>query len=95
MAPNKKGGKKSAAPSRVASGVSTPAVQAEPVKAAPAFIGINFGQSFSSIAVINKEGIADCIANDDGERQIASALSFNGTEEVSSTRGLVGEGTAG
>lgn len=85
MAPNKKGGKKqqSNKPTPAASGASTPAVRAEPVKAAPAYIGINFGQSFSSIAVINKEGLADCIANDDGERQIASALSFNGEEEYS------------
>jgi len=85
MAPNKKGVKKqqSNKATPVASGASTPAVRAEPVKAGPAYIGINFGQSFSSIAVINKEGLADCIANDDGERQIASALSFNGEEEYS------------
>jgi molecular chaperone DnaK (HSP70) len=31
-----------------------------------------------------QEGLADCIANDDGERQIPTAVSFNGTEEVSS-----------
>ncbi|KAI9450059.1 Hsp70 protein-domain-containing protein [Lactarius psammicola] len=40
-------------------------------------IGINFGNSFASIAVITKEGLADCIANEDGERQIACAYIGN------------------
>ncbi|GAA5906046.1 hypothetical protein JCM6882_003544 [Rhodosporidiobolus microsporus] len=70
----------SKAPSKAPSGASTPAVQAEPVKAAPGLLGLNFGQSFSSVAIIDKEGLADCIANDDGERQIATALSFSGSE---------------
>ncbi|KAK4056846.1 Hsp70 protein that interacts with Zuo1p [Microbotryomycetes sp. JL221] len=89
MAPKKgqKGSKKSTANnSRVASGAATPASREapEPIKdTRPAACGINFGQSFSSVAVINKEGLADCIANDDGERQIATALSFSGTEEYS------------
>ncbi|KAI9436860.1 Hsp70 protein-domain-containing protein [Lactarius indigo] len=43
-------------------------------------VGINFGNSFASIAVITKEGLADCIANEDGERQIACAVSFRGEE---------------
>lgn len=30
-----------------------------------------------------KEGKAECIANEDGERQIASAISFYGEELVS------------
>ncbi|GAA99381.1 uncharacterized protein L969DRAFT_93840 [Mixia osmundae IAM 14324] len=47
----------------------------------PTVLGINFGGSFSSIALINKEGLADCIANEDGERQIANAISFSGEEE--------------
>nr|WKJ30261.1 Hsp-4 [Glaciozyma antarctica PI12] len=68
--------------SRAPSGTATPVV-VEPQVPVTTVIGLNFGQSFSSIAVINKEGLADCIANDDGERQIASALSFNGTEEYS------------
>ncbi|ORY92717.1 Hsp70 protein-domain-containing protein [Leucosporidium creatinivorum] len=83
MAPKKGSKQQSKQASRAPSGASTPAVRAEPVKLAPAAAGINFGQSFSSVAVINKEGLADCIANDDGERQIASALSFNGIEEYS------------
>jgi len=29
-----------------------------------------------------QEGLADCIANEDGERQIASAISFHGEETV-------------
>ncbi|KAM0787669.1 hypothetical protein ACM66B_003732 [Microbotryomycetes sp. NB124-2] len=89
MAPKKgqKGSSKksTANNSRVASGTATPQPrELEQVKdTRPAACGINFGQSFSSVAVINKEGLADCIANDDGERQIATALSFNGTEEYS------------
>ncbi|KAF8588580.1 actin-like ATPase domain-containing protein [Ramaria rubella] len=43
-------------------------------------IGINFGNSYASIAVITKEGKAECIANEDGERQIAAAISFHGEE---------------
>ncbi|KAI0249447.1 Hsp70 protein-domain-containing protein [Lactifluus subvellereus] len=43
-------------------------------------IGINFGNSFASIAVLTKEGLPECIANEDGERQIACAISFHGEE---------------
>ncbi|PAV23392.1 actin-like ATPase domain-containing [Pyrrhoderma noxium] len=43
-------------------------------------VGINFGNTYASIAVITKEGLADCIANEDGERQIACAISFQGEE---------------
>ncbi|THU93426.1 actin-like ATPase domain-containing protein [Dendrothele bispora CBS 962.96] len=46
----------------------------------PAVVGINFGNSFASIAVFTKEGLAECIANEDGERQIACAVSFFGEE---------------
>lgn len=114
---NQKGSNKSSkAPSKVASkapsGASTPALRTEPqtpVKLAPGLVGLTFGQSFSSVAVIDKvrtdtfyhanepsltlgraakqEGLADCIANDDGERQIATALSFSGSEFVSPSRG--------
>merc|ERR1712093_171735 len=49
--------------------------------AAPTVVGINFGGSASSIAIISKEGLPDIIANDDGERQISNALSFAGEEE--------------
>ncbi|KAK4703944.1 hypothetical protein P7C70_g2266, partial [Phenoliferia sp. Uapishka_3] len=83
MAPkNNQKGKQSKNVSRAPSGTATPVVL-EPQVPVVTVVGFNFGQSFSSIAVINKEGLADCIANDDGERQIASALSFNGTEEYS------------
>lgn len=54
MAPKKGSKQQSKQTSRAPSGASTPAVRAEPVKAAPAAAGINFGQSFSSVAVINK-----------------------------------------
>ncbi|KII83898.1 hypothetical protein PLICRDRAFT_46672 [Plicaturopsis crispa FD-325 SS-3] len=50
------------------------------VPAFPAVVGINFGNSYSSIAVLTKEGLAECIANEDGERQIASAIAFQGEE---------------
>ncbi|KAG8686391.1 Hsp70 protein that interacts with Zuo1p [Ceratobasidium sp. 394] len=52
-----------------------------PEKKGPAVIGINFGNAYASIAVINNEGQADCIANEDGERQIAAAVSYFGLEE--------------
>ncbi|KAH9920504.1 actin-like ATPase domain-containing protein [Epithele typhae] len=42
----------------------------------PTVVGINFGNSYASIS----EGTADCIANEDGERQIACAISFHGEE---------------
>ncbi|KAL1408509.1 Hsp70 protein that interacts with Zuo1p [Vanrija albida] len=45
-------------------------------KMSPIVLGINFGQSYASIAVIDKEGHASCIANEDGERQIAAAVSY-------------------
>ncbi|KAL6305706.1 actin-like ATPase domain-containing protein [Sparassis latifolia] len=50
------------------------------VSSAPTVVGINFGNSYASIAVLTKEGLADCIANEDGERQIACALAFHGEE---------------
>ncbi|KAI7873301.1 heat shock protein 70 family [Mucor mucedo] len=45
-------------------------------------IGINFGTAYTSIAYLNKDGRADCLANEEGDRQIASALAFHGDEEV-------------
>ncbi|KIY72596.1 actin-like ATPase domain-containing protein [Cylindrobasidium torrendii FP15055 ss-10] len=42
----------------------------------PPVVGINFGNSYASIA----EGLAESIANEDGERQIACALSFHGEQ---------------
>ncbi|KIK97915.1 hypothetical protein PAXRUDRAFT_824451 [Paxillus rubicundulus Ve08.2h10] len=50
------------------------------VSTAPSIIGINFGNSYASIAVFTEEGVAECIANEDGERQIACALAFHGEE---------------
>ncbi|KIM37662.1 hypothetical protein M413DRAFT_448433 [Hebeloma cylindrosporum] len=46
----------------------------------PPVVGINFGNSYASIAVFTKEGLAECIANEDGERQIACAIAFQGEE---------------
>ncbi|KAI6038554.1 Hsp70 protein-domain-containing protein [Pisolithus marmoratus] len=48
--------------------------------AMPPIVGINFGNSYASIAVLVKEGVAECIANEDGERQIACAIAFQGEE---------------
>ncbi|KAF8325431.1 Hsp70 protein-domain-containing protein [Cantharellus anzutake] len=45
-----------------------------------AIVGINLGNAYASIAVINKEGKPHCIANEDGERQIACAISYAGEE---------------
>ncbi|EDQ99423.1 uncharacterized protein LACBIDRAFT_192317 [Laccaria bicolor S238N-H82] len=42
----------------------------------PPVVGINFGNTYASIA----EGLAECIANEDGERQIACAIAFHGEE---------------
>ncbi|KZT68492.1 actin-like ATPase domain-containing protein [Daedalea quercina L-15889] len=50
------------------------------VSSAPTVVGINFGNSYASISVLTKEGSADCIANEDGERQIACAVAFLGEE---------------
>ncbi|KAG2130694.1 Hsp70 protein-domain-containing protein [Suillus clintonianus] len=50
------------------------------VSAVPSIVGINFGNSYASIAVLTKEGLAECIANEDGERQIACAIAFHGEE---------------
>ncbi|CAE6413779.1 unnamed protein product [Rhizoctonia solani] len=52
-----------------------------PERKGPAVIGINFGNAYASIAIINNEGEPDCIANEDGERQNAAALSYFGLEE--------------
>ncbi|CAG7854783.1 SubName: Full=Related to SSZ1-regulator protein involved in pleiotropic drug resistance {ECO:0000313/EMBL:CCA73223.1} [Serendipita indica DSM 11827] len=58
-------------------GTTTPA---NTTQRAPPVVGINFGNSYASIAILNKDGVPDCIANEDGERQIATALSFHGEE---------------
>ncbi|KAF9445642.1 dnaK-type molecular chaperone bipA [Macrolepiota fuliginosa MF-IS2] len=60
-----------------------PAAETEPsveLTSLPPVVGINFGNSYASIAVFTKEGLAECIANEDGERQIACAVSFHGEE---------------
>ncbi|PWN42621.1 actin-like ATPase domain-containing protein [Ceraceosorus guamensis] len=45
-----------------------------------AVIGINLGNTYSSIACINQHGRADVIANEDGERQLATRIAFNGDQ---------------
>ncbi|KAH7126884.1 heat shock protein 70 family [Dendryphion nanum] len=45
-------------------------------------IGISFGNSYSSIAFTSKDGKAEVIANEDGDRQIPSILSYVDGEEL-------------
>ncbi|KAF2625935.1 HSP70-domain-containing protein [Macroventuria anomochaeta] len=45
-------------------------------------IGISFGNSYSSIAFTSSEGKAEVIANEDGDRQIPSVLSYVEGEEL-------------
>lgn len=104
MPSSKKGGKNSSLNSKANNtsatntGANTPAVQVEP---STLVLGVNFGASYSSVAVINnvryhclqkigrynvlrlsaQEGHADVIADEDGARQIANAVSFAGQEE--------------
>ncbi|KAL4980427.1 heat shock protein 70 family [Aspergillus desertorum] len=49
-------------------------------------IGISFGNSSSSIARINPEGKAEVIANEEGDRQIPSILSYIGGEQYHGTQ---------
>ncbi|KAF7974372.1 hypothetical protein HWV62_12340 [Athelia sp. TMB] len=67
------------APKSKLNGVSKAPIEALTNSHAPV-VGINFGNSFASIAVLTKEGLAECIANEDGERQIACAVAFQGEE---------------
>ncbi|KAG0148121.1 hypothetical protein CROQUDRAFT_655247 [Cronartium quercuum f. sp. fusiforme G11] len=88
--PPKKNQKKSSQGSKNASKAvskaATPQPPGTPLEALPLqkpstiVVGINFGQTASSIALISKDGSADCIANDDGDRQIPSVVSFSGSQ---------------
>ncbi|KAI9784247.1 MAG: Hsp70 protein that interacts with Zuo1p [Peltula sp. TS41687] len=49
-------------------------------------IGISFGNSNSSIAHTSAEGKAEVIANQEGDRQIPSTLSYNGQDEYHGTQ---------
>ncbi|KAG0025673.1 Hsp70 protein that interacts with Zuo1p [Podila clonocystis] len=51
-------------------------------------IGINFGSTNSSIAVLAPNGHFNVIANADGERMIPSAVGFQGDEEFCGTQAL-------
>ncbi|KAH6904660.1 dnaK-type molecular chaperone bipA [Coprinopsis sp. MPI-PUGE-AT-0042] len=64
---------------RVTKGTATPGEPVE-MNTLPPVVGINFGNSYASIAVFTKEGHAESIANEDGERQIACAVAFQGEE---------------
>lgn len=49
-------------------------------------IGISFGNSSSSIARISPEGKAEVIANEEGDRQIPTVLSYIDGEEYHGTQ---------
>ncbi|KIW07490.1 uncharacterized protein PV09_01455 [Verruconis gallopava] len=49
-------------------------------------IGISFGNSYSSIARVDPEGKAEVIANEEGDRQIPSILSYVDGEEFQGTQ---------
>lgn len=49
-------------------------------------IGISFGSSYSSIAHISQEGKVEVIANEEGDRQIPSILSYVDGEEYHGTQ---------
>lgn len=49
-------------------------------------IGISFGNSYSSIAHISQEGKVEVIANEEGDRQIPSILSYVDGEEYHGTQ---------
>jgi molecular chaperone DnaK (HSP70) len=44
-------------------------------------LGIAFGNSTTQIAFISRAGQPECLANEDGERQIPSTLSYSEGEE--------------
>jgi molecular chaperone DnaK (HSP70) len=44
-------------------------------------LGIAFGNSTTQIAFISRGGVPECIANEDGDRQIPSILSYSEGEE--------------
>lgn len=44
-------------------------------------LGIAFGNSTTQISFISRAGVPECLANEDGERQIPSILSYSEGEE--------------
>jgi len=54
--------------------------------AAKVAIGISFGNSYSSIAHTTGDGKAEVIANEEGDRQIPSFLSYVEGEEIHGTQ---------
>lgn len=44
-------------------------------------LGIAFGNSTTQIAFTTRAGLPECLANEDGERQIPSTLSYSEGEE--------------
>jgi len=52
-----------------------------PTNEASTVLGISFGNSTTQIAFISRAGAPECLANEDGERQIPSILSYSEGEE--------------
>ncbi|KAG5460324.1 MAG: heat shock protein 70 family [Olpidium bornovanus] len=48
----------------------------------PNVLGISLGSAYSAIAVLDREGRATCIANEDGDRQTPSYVAFLAEEEA-------------
>lgn len=44
-------------------------------------LGIAFGNSTTQIAYLTRSGVPECLANEDGERQIPSILSYSEGDE--------------
>lgn len=61
-------------------------MSAEQETPAKTVIGISFGNSNSSIAWTSSEGKAEVIANEEGDRQIPSILSYIEGEEFQGTQ---------
>ncbi|TPX43714.1 hypothetical protein SeMB42_g04621 [Synchytrium endobioticum] len=51
-----------------------------------AWIGVSLGSAYSTISTLNREGRAEVIANADGERQIASCVTFTDYEQLAGTQ---------
>ncbi|TPX30204.1 hypothetical protein SmJEL517_g06183 [Synchytrium microbalum] len=50
------------------------------------WIGLSLGSAYSTISVLNKDGRVEVIANADGERQIASCVTFTDFEQLAGTQ---------
>lgn len=61
-------------------------MSAEDASASRVAIGLSFGNSYSSIAYTTADGKAEVIANEEGDRQIPSILSYVDGEQFQGTQ---------